>query len=39
MKSAEIKNADGSVGLYIDGKKTAPVFYALSDIPGSKSNT
>ena len=39
MKSAEIKNADGSVGLYIDGEKTAPIFYALSDIPGSAANT
>ncbi|MBE6644650.1 MAG: hypothetical protein E7612_04630 [Ruminococcaceae bacterium] len=39
MKKVEIKNADGSVGLYIDGKKVTPVFYALSDIPGSASNT
>lgn len=39
MKSAEIKNTDGSVGLYIDGVKVAPIFYALSDIPGSAANT
>ncbi len=37
--SAEIRNTDGSVGLYINGEKTAPVLYALSDIPASRSNT
>lgn len=37
--NAEIKTADGSVGLYINGEKTAPVLYALSDIPASRSNT
>ena len=37
--TAEIKTVDGSVGLYINGEKTAPVLYALSDIPASKSNT
>ena len=39
MKSAKITNSDGSVGLYLDGKKTAPIFYALSDIPGAAANT
>ena len=37
--NAEIKTVDGGVGLYINGEKTAPVLYALSDIPASKSNT
>ncbi len=37
--TAEIRNTDGSVGLYINGVKTAPVLYALSDIPASRSNT
>ncbi len=37
--NAEMKNVDGSVGLYINGEKTAPVLYALSDIPASRSNT
>ena len=37
--NAETKTIDGSVGLYVNGKKTAPVLYALSDIPASKSNT
>ena len=39
MKSAKVTNTDGSVGLYIDEKKVAPVFYALSDIPGASANT
>lgn len=39
MISAEVKRTDGSVGLYIDGKKTVPVFYGLSDLPGSATNT
>ena len=37
--NAERKTTDGSVGLYINGEKTAPVLYALSDIPASRSNT
>ena len=39
MKSAEIKSTDGSSKLYIDGERIAPIFYALSDIPGSAANT
>ena len=37
--TAEKKTVDGSVGLYVNGVKTAPVLYALSDIPASRSNT
>ena len=39
MRSVKITNTDGSVGLYIDEKKVAPILYALSDIPGAAANT
>ena len=38
MKS-KIQIENGSPKLYINGKKTAPVLYGLSDIPASNSNT
>lgn len=39
MFASETRHTDGSVGLYIDGKKTPPLFFGLSDIPGSATNT
>ncbi len=39
MKSAQVHSGDGSPGLYLDGRKTVPILYGLSDIPASGSNT
>ena len=39
MKSVAVCSTDGSPGLYLDGKKTVPILYGLSDIPASNSNT
>ena len=39
MESVQICSKDGSPGLYIDGEKTVPILYGLSDIPASNSNT
>ncbi len=39
MPTVKIDTRDGSPALYINGEKTAPVLYGLSDIPGSRSNT
>ena len=36
---AQIRQTGGKPTLYIDGKITAPVLYALSDFPGAASNT
>lgn len=36
---AEIKNDNNLPALYINGKRTLPVIYALSDFPGAESNT
>lgn len=39
MKTVEVNSADSSPALYIDGVKTLPMVYGLSDIPGSRTNT
>ncbi len=39
MYTAKINRNSGAPELLINGKKTAPIMYGLSDIPGSKSNT
>ncbi len=39
MKRAEVRQENGIPALYVDGKKTPPLFYALSDIPASRSYT
>lgn len=39
MNSSQVDSRDGSPALYIDGKKTPPIVFGLSDIPGSATNT
>lgn len=39
MKSAVVRMDRGNPALYIDGVKTLPMLYGLSDIPGSRTNT
>ena len=39
MAKAEIRQEGGMPALYIDGQRTAPVLYALSDFPGAAANT
>ncbi len=39
MRRAEVRLERGKPTLYVDGKLTAPVFYALSDIPASRAWT
>ncbi len=39
MIKASVKQENGVPALYLDGVRTPPVFYALSDIPASKAGT
>lgn len=39
MRSVSVRQEHGSPALYVDGVKTLPILYGLSDIPGSRTNT
>lgn len=39
MRSVSVRQDHGSPALYVDGVKTLPILYGLSDIPGSRTNT